>query len=231
MRYPKRYPVSSFTLIELLVVIAIIAILAAMLLPALSNARERARAISCMNNFKSVTLANISYAGDYDDYMVRGTVDDAADPYCFWTIRLGPYLNMPIGPDGFFTATTNSPFSCPTYAASAVSGGWDDARGGTKRSMSINATIDGSVYHVGRHAKITKITRPSELRMFYEAPAYWGVLFSGGQPEFKFFHGQNSNTGFIDGHAEAMSLTYWNINYNNWRFWVDTPYYPWDAGF
>jgi prepilin-type N-terminal cleavage/methylation domain-containing protein/prepilin-type processing-associated H-X9-DG protein len=88
----------GFTLIELLVVIAIIAILAAILFPVFAQAREKARAISCVSNIKQIGIANLMYAEDYDE-----TIVPAGNRYAHQDIQCAGALT---GNDGFSSNST-----------------------------------------------------------------------------------------------------------------------------
>jgi prepilin-type N-terminal cleavage/methylation domain-containing protein len=103
----------GFTLIELLVVIAIIAILAAILFPVFAQARERARAISCISNTKQLGLAEMMYLQDYDETFwsnpwpgngQNGIVNPANNGTTFWSDLLQPYIK------------NTGVFSCPSNA-------------------------------------------------------------------------------------------------------------------
>ncbi len=108
----------GFTLIELLVVIAIIALLAAMLLPALAKAKDRAKTIQCLNNARQIGLATFLYCGDNNDFYPFGInfSDPEFDNPSAWHNMLLPFV-------GAKEKAGSGVYACPSEGAPQLPGG------------------------------------------------------------------------------------------------------------
>ncbi len=208
----------AFTLIELLVVISIIAILAAILFPVFSRARENARRSACLSNSKQIALAVAQYTQDYDETLVSYRYRPSS--YYGWQVALMPYIKstqvfvcpsarkVSLCPDSY---SDKNPTLVSTTGLGSGSYGYNNAYMGDE--------YGGTLYD----KKLSALARPAETVMATEissriatgsifVPSIWNTSFTvacdatvtnyGAQRGMWHFDG--SNIIFADGHAKYL---------------------------
>ena len=223
---------NSFTLIELLVVIAIIAILAAMLLPALNMAREKGRDSVCRTNLKNMATASMQYSQDYRDYFTPSEYNGIR-----WYTLLTSY-GCNYDPQYRTRRVAKGTFACPSetqpFGNSYTAGYYIETHYGVNVYLCGQHTIYPSSTHIQKYHKQSALTMPSRaiyaldngvrglpFAMYNE---WFGYRHNGGKrmndKEYSAWYVKTPRPGtvnilYADGHVESRTVAYcltWSSN-------------------
>jgi len=201
-RSPGHLLTRAFTLIELLVVIAIIAILAALLLPALSKAKDKAKAATCLNNLKQWGQATQLYTTDNDDFLPPDGTPNPSDSATNtgWYIQLPQVLSLPRYHDQPWRKDPsvepgNTVWICPSNRRRS--------NGNNLFHYCLNQNVNGT--GVNNHpVRISTIRKPTAVIWLFDSknlPAVgsWSYVHTN-------LHGRGAQFVFLDSHSQRYNL-------------------------